>query len=231
MWSECWPESGSADTLFFAPNSNRVTWGRWCTLPTTRVSTFPNPPPSPRPLDGSSGLAHGMIVPRLFRTRPTFPVASISGSLTWRRLCRNLIHYIFTFRFLSLFNPYSLTSGFYSPSSSVITVLLWAQLIAARSTPSSSRACRQRLCWIWFLGIACRPLAAYSYTYVSAKINFVAILLGGFHSNGFVPITRKFEIFALLTASRIFLLNWSFWHAKLRRLWQFMCSGWFVGIL
>jgi len=69
---------------------------------------------------------------------------------------------------------------------------------------SSNRACRQRLCRIWFLGIARRPPVAYSYTYVSAKINFVAILLGGFHSNNFVLITRQVEIFVLLLLLPVF---------------------------
>jgi hypothetical protein len=64
--------------------------------------------------------------------------------------------------------------------------------------PPELAACRQRLCRIWSLGIAHCPPVAYSYTYISAKINFVAILLGGFHSNDFVLITLQFEIFMLL---------------------------------
>lgn len=163
-----------------------MTWGMWSILPTICVSTS-HPPP--RPLDGSVGLARGMIPPRLFGTRPTcLAVTSIFGSLTWRRLCRNLIQYIFTFRFLSLFNPYSLTSGFYSPSSSVISILLWAQLTAApllhQSLPSGLvQNLVSRNSWsptgrLFLYFCTCQD-----------KLCCYPILLGGFHSNNFVLIT------------------------------------------
>lgn len=124
-------------------------------------------------------------------------MTSIFGAPAWRRVCSNLIQYIFTFRFsLSLFSTHILSllaftlkvrplyQSFYEPNLS--------------KHPYSTRGCRQRLCRIWLLGIASRPLVEYSYTFVSAKINFVARFLGGFHSSDFVLISRQVEVFVIL---------------------------------